>query len=158
VGDKIIRRRGLPPWLDGFAIAHELGHRVLVLTRRGVEGMDVESWSNAFAGALLVPDAALRAAWQIGHDLQDLIERYPNVAPTCLALRVGEARLADAVVVQGAAVRYVRSETAPTRELVELGREAARVGRVVRPGVAKAWRLADVARRAAVVVELAEMA
>lgn len=153
LGDRIVRRRGLPPWLDSWALAHELGHRVLVTEERD-DVEDVEGWCNAFAGAVLVPREPLLARWRIGHDLADLIEAYPDIAPTCLALRVGEARIADAVVVQGRAVRYVRAGAPPTAELVTLGVEAARAGRAWKPGVAKAWRLPEVAQRAAVVVEV----
>lgn len=148
-GDRIIRRRGLPPWLDAWALAHELGHRTLGARRVD----DEEGWCNAFAGSLLVPPEPLFDRWRRGHDLADLIECYPNVAPTCLALRVGEARLADTVVVQGVATRYVRAECEPSCELVALGVEAARSGRAHRPGVAKAWRMPEVPRRAAVVVD-----
>jgi hypothetical protein len=150
IGDRIVRRRGLPPWLERWWIAHELGHRWLARVGRAVE--DEEGYAHAFAGALLVPAEPLFDRWRRGHDLADLIEAYPDVAPTCLALRVGEARLAGTVVIQGVGVRYVRAEIEPSREMVALGTEAARAGHAIKPGIAKAWKLPEVARRAAVVI------
>lgn len=148
-GDRIVRRRGLPAWLDVWALAHELGHRTL--SGRSIE--DEEGWCNAFAGALLVPPEPLFDRWRRGHDLADVIEAYPNVAPTCLALRVGEARLAGTIVIQGSAPRYVRTDVDVRGDLITLGVEAARAGCAVRPGIAKAWRMPEVPRRAAVVVD-----
>lgn len=154
VGDRIVRRRGLPPWLDRWVIAHELGHRWRRQAGLPFEESE-EGWCNAFAGALLVPGEPLFDRWKIGHDLWDLVEGYPTVAPTCLALRVGETRLAETVVVQGLCPRYVRADHEVTRELVTLAVEAARCGRAAKPGIAKAWKMPEVPRRAALVLEAA---
>lgn len=132
IGDRIVRRRGLPPPRDAFLLGHELGHRYR--RRAGYAFDDVEEgWCNAFAGALLVPPEPLFDRWRRGHDLGDIIDAYPHVAPTCLALRVGEARLAGTVVVQGVGVRYVRADIGPSREIVQLGVEAARAAISGRP-------------------------
>lgn len=152
IGDRISRRRGLPPFLDSFSLAHELGHRWLRKAGR-VMNEDEEAWCNAFAGALLVPHTPLVDLWRRGHDLGDLLAAYPNVSATCIALRIGEARLAETFVVQGEATRYVRANHAPSPDLVRLGVEAARRGRAFRAG-AKAWRMPEVPRRAAVVLDL----
>jgi hypothetical protein len=152
IGDRIIRRRGLPSHIDAFVLGHELGHRYCRQAGRPLDDLE-DRWCNAFAGALLVPSEPLSAQWRRGHDLADIIEAYPNVAPTCLALRLGEARLASTVVVQGRATRYVRAECPPSSEIVMLGVEAARLGRASRHGLAKAWRMPEVSRRAAVVID-----
>jgi len=153
VGDRIIRRRGLRPSWDAFLLGHELGHRYRRLAGRPHDDQE-EAWCNAFAGALLVPSETLFYRWHRGHDLGDLIEAYPNVAPTCLALRVGEARLADTIVVQGRQPRYVRAGVAPSPEMIDVAAEAARHGRATRAGVAKAWRMIDGPTRAAVVADV----
>jgi hypothetical protein len=149
LGDRIVRRRGLPPWLDAWALAHELGHRAL--GRRVVE--DVEGWCDAFAGAMLVPAAGLFDRWRRSRDLTKLMATYPDVAPTCLALRVGETRLADVIVVQGRSLRYVRAANDVPSALT-LGLEAMARGHASQDGVT-AWRMADAPRRAAVVAEAA---
>jgi hypothetical protein len=154
LGDLIVRRRGLPPQVEGFMLGHELGHRYRRHAGHPYDHSE-ELWCNAFAGALLVPDYALCDVWRRGHDLGDLVEMYPNVAPTCLALRVGEARLAQILIVQGTIARYVRSHCEPTPDLINLGVEAVHSGRAQRPGLAKAWRLPEAARRAAVFIEAA---
>lgn len=134
-----------------FVLGHELGHLALMRSGHVVPSASVEAWCNAFAGALLVPRAPLAEAWGIGGDLGDVLERWPDVAPTCLALRVGEAGLASSVVVQGRSVRYARAERYDERAVVDVGVEASRLGSAVRPGVAKGWRLSEVRSRAAVV-------
>jgi hypothetical protein len=153
VGDKIVRRRALPTHVDAFVLAHELGHRWRYLAGVPFDEVREEHWCNAFAGALLVPGESLFTLWRRGHDLSDLMEAYPHVAATCLALRVGEARLAETVVVQGQAVRHIRASRAPGVELVALGVEAARSGRASSPGLARAWRMPEVPRRAAVIMD-----
>lgn len=154
VGDRIVRRRGLPAHLEAFVLAHELGHRWRARLAIPFDESE-ERWCNAYAGALLVPLAPLFAVWHRGHDLADLIETYPNVAPTCLALRLGETRLARAVVVvQGRDVRHVRNTGAPGPGVVALGIEAARRGHASSPGLAKAWRMPESPNRAAVVMDV----
>lgn len=154
IGDQIIRRRGLEPWEDQWWLGHELGHRYRRRAGRPFDETE-EAWCNAFAGALLVPAEPLLRGWQIGHDLGDLIERFPSVAPTCLALRLGEAELAETAIVQGAALRYVRTHHVVAPEVLKLGIEAARRGCASRVGLGKAWRLPEVPRRAAVVLDAA---
>lgn len=146
-GFVIRRASGLPEPLARFAVAHELGH--IAVMRHGLTTADEEAWCNAYAGALLLPREPLAETWRRGHDLGDVLERWTNVPPTCVALRVGEAGLAGTLVVQGLAVRYTRGVRSHAPELVTLGAEAARTGRA-RSGVANAWRLADRAGRAAV--------
>lgn len=150
-GDRIIRRRGMPPWMDAWAIAHELGHRTL--GARVIE--DVESWCNAFAGALLVPASSLFVRWRRARSLASLFEAYPHIAPTCLSLRLGEARLADVVVVQGRTPRYVRTDRVIDSSAIDIGAEAARRGHASRAGVASAWKVADGTMRAAVILDAA---
>lgn len=135
-----------------FTVAHELGH--ITIRRNGLRVPDEEPWSNVFGAALMVPREPLRDAWRRGFDLRDLAERWPSVGSTCLALRVGEARLADALVVQGRALRYVRMEAEPSQDLIEIGVEAVNSGHASRPGVARAWRISDAPRRAAVLREV----
>jgi hypothetical protein len=148
----LIRRAvGLPLPALLFTVAHELGH--IAVRRYGLRVQDEDPWANAFAGALLLPRDPLRLAWRKGGDLGDVVERWPNVAPTCAALRLGETGLAGTAVIQGRALRYIRMEAEPSQDLIALGVEAARAGRAMRPGIAKAWRMVDAPRRAAVVVE-----
>jgi len=153
LGDGWVIRRaaGLPLPVLLFTIGHELGH--IAIRRYGVRVADEEPWCNVFAGALLLPRDPLRHAWVRGGDLGDVIERWPNVSPTCAALRLGETRLAETMVIQGRAMRYVRMEAEPSQDLIALGVEAARAGRAARPGLAKAWKMPEVPRRAAVVLE-----
>jgi len=153
IGDSIVRRRGLDERRDGFAIGHELGHRYWAKAGRPFGGEDEEAWCNVFAGALIMPREPLAAFWRRGHDLADLMEAYPHVSPTCIALRLGEARLAEVLVIQGTGLRYVRADVRPTDDLVQLGVEAARYGKAVRSGIGRGWRMADAFRRAAVIID-----
>lgn len=149
----IIRRRGLPPQDDEWWIGHELAHRHLRRAERPFGDFE-ELWCNAFAAGILIPSEPLIERWRKGHDLRDLIEAFPLARPTCLALRVGELRLADTFIIQGAQARYTRAERAPSPDVVQLGAEAAQRGYVANTN-ARAWRLVDAPRRAAVVVDLA---
>lgn len=154
LGDGYLIRRaaGLAPSHAAFVVAHELGH--VTVRRLGLRVDDEEAWANAFAGALLLPRSPLQRVWRRGCDLGDVLEAWPNVPPTCAALRIGEARLADTIVIQGRVARYVRGEIAPSPELIPVAIEAVRSGRASRPGIAKAWRLPEVPRRAALVLDL----
>lgn len=152
-GYLIRRARGLPVPQLIFAIAHELGH--IAVRRFGLRVDHEEAWANRFAGALLVPREPLTEAWARGGDVADALACWPSVPPTCIALRIGEAGLAETIVVQAGETRYARTEREPSQEAVRVGVQAARRGRAARSGIAKGWRMTDAPRRAAVVLECA---
>jgi hypothetical protein len=152
-GQPLVRvRRGLPPWLEAFHLLHEATH--ILLKRWRVEREDEEEIANGVAGAIAVPRDPLRRVWRRGEDLRDVIEAWPDVGPTCCALRVGEARLADSIVTIGSRVIYARSERPADARLLEVAAEAARGVAIIRNGLG-AYPLADGKRRAAVLCELA---
>ncbi len=152
-GRPIIRiRKGLAPWLERFNMLHEAAH--VMLARWAVEREDEEEIANGMAGAMSIPRDSLRHVWRRGADLRDVIESWPDVGPTCCALRLGEGRFADTAVTVGRKVLYVRSERHIDRALVDLAAEASSGALAVFAG-ARAYPLADGRRRAAVVVDLA---
>lgn len=154
LGDRwIVRvRRGLSPRFERFVIAHELGHVIVDRDRPSAACEDEEQWCNVFAGALVLPRDPLRAAWRRSGELEELLERFPHVGPTCVALRLGELRLADVYVIERQRVAWARAERVPSREVLSLAATATRAGSAIRPGM-RAVRLLDAPSRAAVALE-----
>ena len=146
-------RRDLDTPALWFAIAHELGH--LFQRKLRLVAPDEESFANQFAAALLLPREPLRFAWRQSRDLEVAIAAFPAVPATCVALRLGEAGLADVFVVEAGQIKHARTNdnTSPDG-IVALASRAIRAGRVALPGL-HAVRLPDGHKRAAVVIDAA---
>ena len=78
-----------------FTIAHEIGHHRLH-TRHGNPGSEAERQADAFAGALLVPPAMLRAAVAEDTDFDALRRRFAVSRPA-LSIALDQAHLSSRV-------------------------------------------------------------
>ena len=153
--ERIYVRTGLDDARRNHVVAHELGHVVLSRWCVRVEDSEIEPWCNRFGAALLAPSAAVWRAWRAcGGRAADVVTRWAHVPPTCIALRLGEARCADLWITQGKTIRYARAESIAPLGVVATGADAARNGASAGYGL-HALRLADMPRRAVVLADAA---
>ncbi len=150
--DRIYVRSTLPEEDRTHPIAHELGHVAIERFALRIDG-DIERWCNRFGSALLCPANSVSTAWRrLGHDLRAVIDSWPLVPPTAIAMRVAECASVAMYVVQGRTVRYSFAETPATKDVIQAARQAVTDDSVQRPGLRSA-RLRDGRDRAAVIVE-----
>lgn len=148
--ERIYVRSGLSPQVRNLVIGHELGHVIVARWRMTMAKPIEEQWCNRFGASLLAPSRSVRSAWR--GDVHAFCARWPHVPSTCMALRIGEARLASVFVTEGRNVRYARATCPPPGDVADLARRALAENRIERPGI-RAARLPDVRRRVAIVVD-----
>ncbi len=96
-----------PPARRRFTLAHELGHWVCQVLEGRVEPVycrtadlapdasrALEREANVFAAELLMPEPAVRAAWQELRDVADCATRFA-ISPTAMQWRLYSFGLAD---------------------------------------------------------------
>jgi hypothetical protein len=140
----------LPPRGRAFVALHEYGHTIIESERLDLD-CHVERWCNRFAASILCPPTSVRRAWRdAGANLPAAHALRPALGSTAFALRLGEAGLALVRLFDGDLERYVEpTEWTPPNRLSRLVRAARNDGFAQAEDV-RAWRLANVPRRVAV--------
>lgn len=140
--DRIYIRTGLSPQFQAHVLGHEIGH--VAVARLGLRLDDEEAFCNHFGGALIAPEPAVWRTWRSCERVDQMVAEWPEVTPTCIALRVGEVRCADVWIVERGAVLYARGRARSARPIVKAARGA-------RHPELSACRLSDGSSRVAVV-------